>query len=87
MPSIEPYSSITTARCWFVRRNSVRSAARSLVSGTMYAGRTSDPTSTRPIPAIVHRLDQVADVEDADDVVQRSRGRPGSACTATPELP
>ena len=71
IPSIVPYSSITIAMCCFVRLNSVRSATRPFVSGTIVAGRSSSATLTRGDPALVHRGDQVADVEDADDLVER----------------
>ena len=47
---MSPYSSMTIAMCCFSRRKSARSAARSFVSGTTYAGRTIDSSSTDAIP-------------------------------------
>ena len=87
IPSRSPYSSTTIAMCWFVRRNSVSSAARSFVSGTMCAGRSSCSSWTPRDPAVDERREEVAHVEDADDRRRASRGRPGSACTATRSPP
>ena len=71
MPCIAPYSSTTIAMCWFVRRNSVSIAARSFVSGTMY-GVAEDLLDTHVRDAAVdERGEEVAHVEDADDVVER----------------
>ena len=54
-----------------LRRNSVRSAARSFVSGTMYAGRRIRVEHDGRDAVVVHRGEEVAHVEDADDVVER----------------
>ena len=62
------------------RRKSWSSAARSFVSGTTCAGRSSDSTSTSSNPPVgVDRAHEVADVEDADDGVERVAGRRDSA--------
>src|SRR5205085_1254014 len=45
MPAIVPYSSTTTDMWKFSRRKSASSEARSFVSGTMYAGLSSDSMS------------------------------------------
>jgi hypothetical protein len=50
IPWKAPYSSTTSAMCWFVRLNSASIAARSFVSGTTWAGRTSSSTTTLSIP-------------------------------------
>ena len=57
--------------CWLVRRNSVRSAARSFVSGTIAAGRRSSSTLHLGDAPVVHGGEEVADMEDAGDVVDR----------------
>ena len=82
MPSIVPYSSITIAMCCFVRLNSASSARRSFVSGTIVAGRRSSSRSTAAMPRSC-----IAATGRARGGRRRcrraSRGRPGSACTAS----
>ena len=74
MPAVAPYSSTTTAMCWFVRLNSASSAPRSFVSGTTYGG-PQELLRARPSrdPAVVEGGDEIADVKDPDDLVERSR--------------
>ena len=65
-------------------RGTRRAAARGPSSpGTKYGVRSSSSITTLSIPLLVERREEVADVEDADDLVERARGRPGSACTAS----
>ena len=71
MPAVPPYSSTTIAKWLFVFRNSCSSDARSFVSGTMYA-RADDLLELHVgEPAVVHGGEEVAHVQDADDVVER----------------
>ena len=70
IPCVEPNSSTTIAMCWFVRRNSVEQRARSLVSGTKYAGRRMSSISTVLDAVRVQRREEIANVQDPDDVVE-----------------
>ena len=71
IPSIAPYSSTTTAMCCFSRRKSARSAARSFVSGTTYAGRTIASSSTFAIPRSWIAPKRSRTWRIADDLVER----------------
>ena len=57
--------------CWFVRRNSASSAARSFVSGHDVGGAQERGELDLGDGAVVEGGDEVADVEDADDLVER----------------
>ena len=72
MPSIAPYSSMTIAMCWFVAPELGEQRGEVLRLGNHVRRAQRAPRrSTFAMPAVVQRREQVADVQDADDLVER----------------
>ena len=83
MPSMSPYSSMTTAMCWFARLNSPSSAARSFVSGRCArAGRCPPPSPRACRDRATHERDRARG--GCPRRCRGSRGRRDTACRASP---
>ena len=70
MPCIAPYSSTTIAMCWFVCRNSASSAAEVLRLRDEVRGAEELLDDDVLDPLLVEGREEVANVEDADDLVE-----------------